>query len=260
MSPARPLSRKLAVFAKVAGSLGLLNTLHFKVQQFRAQRRSRHQPILLRTRLARFPLVCRPDTTDIHLFHQIFVEKAYRFLDDEREVGWIVDLGANVGYSAAYLLTRFPGSRVLAVEPDPDNFAILSRNLAPYGDRARLVKSAVWSQAARLVLNADAREWNRSVREAREGERADIEAVGVADLLREHGIDRVSILKMDIEGSEREVFGRGHEEWLGRVRTIATELHGDECREVFERAVRGIPATLSEPGGGLTLWKRAAAG
>ena len=79
------------------------------------------KPYLLRSRYAEFPLKCRPKTTDIRVFRQIYVSREYRCLDEVRDAGLIIDCGANVGYSSAYFLTRFPKSYLIAIEPDPGN-------------------------------------------------------------------------------------------------------------------------------------------
>ncbi|MBM3974588.1 MAG: FkbM family methyltransferase, partial [Planctomycetes bacterium] len=41
--------------------------------------------------------------------------------------------------------------------------------------------------------------------------------VGLRELLDEHGIDRVSLLKCDIEGAEVALFGPTYRAWLDRV-------------------------------------------
>lgn len=44
-------------------------------------------------------------------------------------------------------------------------------------------------------------------------------------LLRESGLDRISILKMDVEGAEAVVFAKNYESWLPFVDNIVIELH-----------------------------------
>ena len=46
-------------------------------------------------------------------------------LDPPVEPRFILDCGANVGYTSAYLLTRFPTAFLIAIEPDPGNAEIL---------------------------------------------------------------------------------------------------------------------------------------
>src|SRR6476620_203183 len=81
------------------------------------------------------PLFIRHDSSDLDVFKQIFIDREYRCLDDLTEVRLVIDCGANVGYSSAYFLSHHPTSRIIAVEPDPENFAMLRRNLAHYRGR-----------------------------------------------------------------------------------------------------------------------------
>jgi hypothetical protein len=46
------------------------------------------------------------------------------------------------------------------------------------------------------------------------------------------GAQRISLLKIDIEGSEIDLF-RSDTTWLRQVDNIVIELHGDEARDTF---------------------------
>ena len=52
-----------------------------------------------------------------------------------------------------------------------------------------------------------------------------IRGITMNELFDEFGIDRIDLLKLDIEGAEKEVFGSGPTAWLDRVGVIAIELH-----------------------------------
>ncbi len=146
----------------------------------------------------------------------------------------IVDCGANVGYASAYLLSRFPQARVIAIEPFPANALLCRRNLAPYGSRATVIEAAVWSHCTRLVLDhAGGKEWGVGVRAAQPGEAGDIEAIDLPSL----GLNRIDILKIDIEGSEAELFANNTDRWLPSVSNIAIELHGAGCERQFRTAM-----------------------
>src|SRR5262245_28331690 len=43
----------------------------------------------------------------------------------------IIDLGANIGLASLYLASRYPTSRVFAVEPNPSSYELLELNLRP---------------------------------------------------------------------------------------------------------------------------------
>jgi FkbM family methyltransferase len=161
-----------------------------------------------------------------------------------REARVIVDLGANVGYSSVVFLNAFPDVFVLAVEPDPHNAAICARNLAPYGDRARLVEAAAWSSLVGLKLVRgdfrDGKEWATQVRVVRSGEVPDLEALDMPSLLKMCPRPVVDILKVDIEGAEAVLFGQGAEGWLKCVRNFCVEIHSVEAAAIVERAVQGF--------------------
>ncbi len=218
--------------------------------------RRRNQKLLrLHSPLAEYELVARPGASDVEVFHQVFVEREYSALDDLADVKLVIDCGANVGYSSAYFLSRFPGCRLIAVEPEPGNCAILRQNLSVYGDRARVIEAGIWPKPARLAIAwgyRDGRDWAVQVRECRPGEPSDLTGIDVAGLIGESGFERVSLLKMDIEGAEALLFAEGQSDWLDRVDVLAIELHDDSAfgpaTEGFERAMAGRPFAVSTHG------------
>lgn len=229
-------------------NLGALPFFLFEINGLRSRLARSQHPICYWTNYAKFPLRARPRTTDRSVFFQIFGDREYRCLDELKDVRLIIDCGANVGYSSAYFLTRFPSSQVIAVEPDIDNFDILSMNLAPYKDRCRLVNSAVWSRPVGLVIvesTLKGAECSRKVREVRDDEEPAMIATDIRQLLDESGFDRISILKIDIEGSEMELFSSNYSEWLARVDNLVIELHSHECAVAFHKAITTEPFVLS---------------
>jgi FkbM family methyltransferase len=218
------------------------------------------QPVSLYSRQAKFPLKCRPNTSDIEVFHQIFAIREYRCLDEVRNANLILDCGANVGYSSAYFLSRYPNAYVIAIEPDPDNFAILKHNLAPYKGRCRAVLSAVWSRPTRLVVSrqfGSKKESSRSVREGRVSEEPALMGTDIETLLLDSGYARISILKVDIEGAEAAVFSSNYQHWIKKVDNLVIELHDEQCSSIFLEAISAENFVVSHCDE-LTVCKRAA--
>jgi len=177
-----------------------------------------------------YPLRVRRGASDLRVFRQIFIKHEYSCIDDLKQVGLVIDCGANVGYSAAYFLNRFPTCEVIAIEPDSENFAMLEANVASYGKRARLIRAGVWSHEADLVMSEvgyrDGREWARQVRPCHPGEKPDFEGLDIASILASSGHERISLLKMDVEGAEAIIFADCGA-WLDKVDNIVIELHDD---------------------------------
>jgi FkbM family methyltransferase len=240
-------------------NLGWFQAGVYGIQLLRQSLLNRDSIYTLTSKNSEFSLICRPNTSDISVFGQIFIEREYSCLDDLSDVDLIIDCGANVGYSSAYLLTRFPKSRVISIEPDPSNFTILEKNLAPYKDRVKLINSGVWSHQTGLkILETPGLEWNAwavQVRECNAGEVPEMQATDVGTLLKESGSDKISILKMDIEGAEAVVFAKNYESWLPFVDNIAIEIHGSKASDIVLNTVAACKPFSVSSSGELTIFK-----
>jgi FkbM family methyltransferase len=203
---------------------------------------------------ARYPLMARLcGSSDMESFRQIFIDDEYARLRELNNVKFVLDLGANVGFSSAYFLTCFPESHVVAVEPDERNLKICRGNLDRFGARAIALHGAVWSRCTQLEISqgtfGDRREWATQVFEPNEGV-GTIKAWDVGTLIDMAGEDEVGLLKIDIERAELAVFGdkASVRDWLPRVRNLCIELHGEDCREVFFRALADFDYELQRSG------------
>lgn len=210
--------------------------------------------LTIKPRQVKHPLIARlGGSSDFGVFHQVFSSDEYAPLRNISPCRFILDLGANVGYSSAYLLNRFPNATILAVEPDPGNFEICRRNLLPYGTRAQVLQGAVWSRRSTLALSRglyrDGREWATQVREMDgSADAATVEGWDVESLIQMAGAEQVDLLKVDIERSELEIFGNNASKWLSCVRNICIELHGADCREAFLDALQSFDYDLEDSG------------
>lgn len=211
-----------------------------------------HGLVTMRSNRVNHPLAARSHTSDGQVFYQVFARLEYSCVDDMSGVSLIIDCGANVGYSSAYFLSRFPNVKLIAVEPDPGNFKILQRNLEPFGPRVKLIQSGIWSHSCGLVISkeryADGREWAIQVRETKPGETPQMTAVDIETLLRESGESRISILKIDIERAEAIVFASNFESWIDKVDNLVIELHDEECQRIFLKAIEGQGFGISHSG------------
>jgi len=190
-------------------------------------------------------------STDIDVFRQIFIEREYAPLESIPEPGIIVDCGAYAGYSSIYFLNKFPTSKIIAIEPDSHNFEIAKINLLPYNDRVTLIPAAIWGSPGRLTLSrgtyGDGREWATQVRTSMLGEKPDTTAIGIGDIIQLYNINNIDLLKIDIEGSEINVFS-SNTSWLDNVKNIAIELHDTHCEETFLNALKDYSFTRIQSG------------
>lgn len=191
-------------------------------------------------RVGRPDLVRRRGTTDLDMFMHVIPGSGYEFPFEIATPSWIVDAGANVGYASVWLAERHPNATIVAIEPERANFALLQRNVA-HLDNVRCVHAALCPTDGTVEL-ADPKMGSSAFQvKFRDGDdRIGIEvpAVSLPTLMAEHGIDRIGLLKVDIEGGELPLFDAS-DLWIERVDAIAIELHDrflPGCTEVFDRA------------------------
>ena len=164
-------------------------------------------------------------TSDISVAAKVLLEKEYD-LPLREQPAMIIDAGAYTGISARWFAARYPGARVIALEPDPANFDVLQRNVREI-PHIHPTREALWSADEPVYLRSNGlAAWASQVgRVGADSER--VSGVTVATLMGRLGIERVDLLKLDIEGSERDLFESGTETWLPRVDAIAVEVHED---------------------------------
>ena len=226
----RALTRPRAVF-RALRRVGVLATISF------IRIRLGSPKTLYQVKVPQFPspiFVRGGRSTDTTVVYELLVTGEYDLLDRLEPPKWIIDGGANIGVTAAYLLKRFPSTRVIAVEPFPDTFEVCRKNLMPYRNRAVLRQGAIWPYGGRVSLDPQEEEWANRVNAAGNGEGETAEAVTMTSLVGAAG-GFVDLFKLDVEGSEREIFGHGSEEWLPYIRNMIIEIHGQDCySRVFE--------------------------
>jgi FkbM family methyltransferase len=259
--PSRSLQQIVEKFIDWVKAAGLPAALTWGVfQTKKALGFQQPSALKIKPRQTRYPVIARlRGSSDMEVVNQIFVVDEYACVRNISSPRLIFDLGANVGYSSAYFLTCFPNATVVAVEPDPGNFELCRKNLAPYGDRAKVVLGAVWSKRARLKLSrdtfGDGREWATQVRESEDDEdQATVDGWDIPSLLHLVGGTHIDLLKIDIERSELEIFGASSSSWLSKVRNICIELHGPDCKEVFLDALKDFDYDLGSSGELTVSW------
>ncbi len=169
------------------------------------------------------PIIVRRKTSDVSTFEQVFVNHLYDLAIDEQPK-LIIDGGANVGYTTIYFANRWPRARIFAVEPEASNYAVLRKNVAGYPN-VTAVQAALWSKQTNLeIQNPGDDNWSFRVGPSEARTNSSCEAITVQELIERAGGDRVDILKLDIEGAEKEVFSSDYS-WLKQVQAMVLELH-----------------------------------
>jgi FkbM family methyltransferase len=182
-------------------------------------------------------LLLRRATTDWYVMEQIFIDKdfslsrwpehesairaAYELTLKRGQTPIVVDCGAHIGLAALWFAQSFPEARVFAVEPVSENFELLRRNVLSHRN-VTPIHAAIWDRETQVrLVNTHGEPWAWVTQETETG---GVQTVTVPDLLGREPNGVPLIVKIDIEGSEVQLF-RSNVEWIERTPLIVIELH-----------------------------------
>jgi FkbM family methyltransferase len=178
------------------------------------------RPLIVAVDLESFggPVWLRSHTSDISVLKEQLVSDGYGAIVRRTHAPeTIVDLGANTGLVARWLMQRYPAARLICVEPEPENVEMLARNLA---GAATIVAACIGGRERRVALGTSTGSWGVRMVDG-DGQ---IPVVTMPWLIAEHELEHIDILKCDIEGAEEELFADAP--WMERVGMAVVECHG----------------------------------
>lgn len=185
-------------------------------------------------------LYIRGKTTDASVFRSIFLQKEYPFLA-ALNPKVIIDAGANCGLASVYFHTLYPNAKIFALEPEPSNFKALTENTSQIS-QIKPFHAALWYNNSPLHIQGEAGKKVSFTMSEHGDDEVIIQSVTLKDIFASENISDIDILKLDIEGAEKEIFEADDTEWLCHVKVIFIELHdnkGKRCGEAFFKSVTG---------------------
>jgi len=152
----------------------------------------------------------------------------------------IIDCGANIGAFSLFARWKSPKARIVALEPDRDNFSILEKNvegtsieianravMGHHGEVAMEPSSNTACKAHYLLPPSPIEEWmlDVSLVNSLPPTWSKAEAITLPEVFSIYGLDEVDVCKMDIECSEYGVIENTPSDVLKKIRYLALELH-----------------------------------
>jgi FkbM family methyltransferase len=171
---------------------------------------------------------------------EILHREIYRF-PNPTNGGRILDGGANLGLASLYFLTAYPKAFITAIEPDPECFSLLQRNLAWASPASILLKNcALAGQRSRRKFFSYAGDAGRLDMPLAPGlPVVEVDCFPLDDFLSEP----IDFVKLDLEGAETEVLTSSR--LLQKVHHFFIEHHSFSTRpQDLDQALR----TLSDSG------------
>lgn len=173
---------------------------------------------------------------DVDIFYEIFYKEIYQ-LDAILDDAVVIDAGANVGFAALYFLNKMPKATIYCVEPDPDNFIFLEKNLKREieSGQVKAVGAGLSDEDGFMNLEKNALKYNSSLVRTPSGNSTEVITYSVESFLKKYISGRVAIFKMDVEGTEEIIF-ESDILWLNKVDAILIEFHSEKIRKMcFEK-------------------------
>lgn len=201
------------------------------------------------------PFYLRCHTSDIPTYDIVFTGGEYD-LHVAENPKVIIDAGANIGLASIFFANRFPAAKIIAIEPEESNFQMLKKNVQPYSNITPL-NVALWDKNEDISLvDPGLDKWGFMTKsdDGTAGSTADnakvchrVKGMTVDRIMDDFGISRIGILKIDIEGAEREVF-TDSSAWIERVDALIVELHDrmkSGCCRSFYHGTNGFDTEWS---------------
>ncbi|HWS86559.1 MAG TPA: amino acid adenylation domain-containing protein [Pyrinomonadaceae bacterium] len=191
------------------------------------------------------------------LYQELFADEGYlKHGVTLRDGDTVFDVGANIGLFTLFVHSRCRGARTYSFEPIPKTYAALRRNVELYGLEGKAYESGVSRESGRATFTfypqvsassgmyADAAEEERVTRAFMgnqgeelaafadelmagrfEAEQYECQLRTVSEVVAEEGVERIDLLKVDVEKAELDVLeGIAEEDWA-KIRQVVLEVH-----------------------------------
>jgi FkbM family methyltransferase len=224
----KSLMFKLDRMAELTRLVGLIKALEFEVMWS-----TRRPEIEISLTGFSGSFIIRRFSSDINVFSSVFIDRELEtYLPEDPR--FIIDGGANVGYTTAFYAQRFPNTTIIAVEPSKSNLTQLRRNCSGYNNVVFL-EGALWPVFTPVgIVNPEAESWSYQVEAGDDS--SSVQGYPIEDIMRIYSIKEIDLLKLDIEGAERFLFESEFGRWLPCVKAIVVEIHNEEARAAIEGA------------------------
>lgn len=173
--------------------------------------------------------LARAGTMDRYVINEVVFRQGYfpaGFMIGRGET--VVDIGAHIGIFSVMAAKLAKDGRVYSFEPNPENFDLLTANLALNGlGNVIATQEAVADRPRFLSLFIDeSNTGGHSIHSnGHAGRVISVNATTLSNVVEQHKLQKIDFLKIDCEGAEYEIFRSMPLEVLAMIKQIAMECH-----------------------------------
>jgi FkbM family methyltransferase len=174
-------------------------------------------------------ITIRPNYGDAMTVGEIFLDDCYVRDLTLPPCPVVIDVGGFIGDFSLYAVKRLNACRVIVCEPSPRNWTLLLKNIANngYQDRIEPVNKAV-TDGSDAMMNIEAPDEYQCMVSAYSASKQALRAVpgiSLGQLLSDHAVGTVDLLKIDCEGGEYAILESTPSDVLSCIRNIVFEYH-----------------------------------
>ena len=175
----------------------------------------------------------RPATSDPLAINQVLLrrgEKAEYYLPPALEPEVILDIGSNIGTSILFFHDKYPAAKIYGFEPHPETFRVLQANVGSLPS-VEVFNYALGAIDAKASLEFDGADFSRfgakdaAVSSLGTVTTTEYEARHAGAVMKDLGLTKVDLIKIDCEGAEYDVLSALPEEMLRQCQWIVGEMH-----------------------------------
>jgi len=156
----------------------------------------------------------------------------------QRDKTVVFDVGANDGDVSLMMLHYFPRATVYSFEPCSETYDILEKKIASqpkYSDRSRPFRLGFFDQETEGILNITSfhganslldisEEYGRMHPHIQRLKTERIPLVRLDDFVAQHDIKHIDLVKIDVEGVEKQILLGGPQTFANKVDTVIMEI------------------------------------
>jgi FkbM family methyltransferase len=177
-------------------------------------------------------------------YKEFFVEGIYNSLNIDN-LNVVIDIGANVGLFTKYMLYK-NAKKVFCYEPNKSAFDCLSKNYQN-NSSVFLNNLAVSTNNDKLRLYLDVNNTLVSSAKRNTSDFYDVDSITLKQILTQHNLEKVDLIKIDIEGMEYELIAHMEDDVFDKVNSFIIEYHDVESMDK-SIGVKTLSEKLKEKG------------
>ena len=213
----------------------------------------------------------RPGSMDEAIIKEM-EKDIYQIKDYVKNHDIVLDVGAYTGIFASFVKGIFPNTKIICIEPIPDNFTELKKNL---GD------SVIAEEAALMHKSGKIKMFDYGLKSSAchsiyrfgffKGKKIEVKTITLEEIIKKNNIDKINYLKFDCQGSEFDIIPNINPGTLAKIDYIGLEVHKGianttsmlgyipQSKKKIERMNMHLSKThkliQSNPDGTIQIWK-----